>query len=388
MPRYEETLLARSQCLPTRRLLHFSSYTGRWNCYRQRNLDYKDPLKIDWRLYLSNVDMALFMPNRTLRCSRSTTSFLYAKLKRLPILFVVLPIFFLNRQRTGSSKYLRDYKSPFELSVFFELRFEYLVYYFFSFFASSFLLLRQRIQWNYFHFSFCGNNSFYLREYWSRMLQFPRWKRNIPIFFFHHIVLISWNRKVSIIFIFFSLYFSGSTTLYTTVFLNVHYPIAAFDSYTLFFSFSLDFDDKKSWQNLSLSLSLSNISPSFSSSNNDRISSSKPRMFARSRSFSTFLHSLSLSSSLQHISPTSKDLFTFIYLLFFLSTQLECWVFFTMSLSLSLSIKPHTSVSIISTLIVKTDLSRRARTMFLISSLYKLICWQNVFFHPITPLLF
>ena len=54
--------------------------------------------------------------------------------------------FFLNRQRTGSSKYLRDYKSPFELSVFFELRFEYLVYYFFSFFASSFLLLRQRIQ--------------------------------------------------------------------------------------------------------------------------------------------------------------------------------------------------------------------------------------------------
>ena len=47
MPRYDETLLARSQCLPTRRLLHFSSYSGRWNCYRQRNLDYKDPLKID-----------------------------------------------------------------------------------------------------------------------------------------------------------------------------------------------------------------------------------------------------------------------------------------------------------------------------------------------------
>lgn len=193
------------------------------------------------------------------------------------------------------------------------------------------------------------------------------------------------SEGVYYIHLFFTLFLRFYYSLYYC-FLNVHYPIAAFDSYTLFFSFFLDFDDKKSWQNLSLSLS--NISPSFSSSNNDRISSSKPLMFARSRSFSTFLHSLSLSSSLQHISPTSKDLFTFIYLLFFLSTQLECWVFFTMSLSLSLSIKPHTSVSIISTLIVKTDLSRRARTMFLISSLYKLICWQNVFFHPITPLLF
>ena len=141
------------------------------------------------------------------------------------------------------------------------------------------------------------------------------------------------SEGVYYIHLFFTLFLRFYYSLYYC-FLNVHYPIAAFDSYTLFFSFFLDFDDKKSWQNLSLSLS--NISPSFSSSNNDRISSSKPLMFARSRSFSTFLHSLSLSSSLQHISPTSKDLFTFIYLLFFLSTQLECWVFFTMSLSLSL----------------------------------------------------
>ena len=137
--------------------------------------------------------------------------------------------------------------------------------------------------------------------------------------------------------------------LFFTLFLRFYYSLyycffkrtLSYRCVWLLYTILLVFPWFRRQKELTKPLSLSNISPSFSSSNNDRISSSKPLMFARSRSFSTFLHSLSLSSSLQHISPTSKDLFTFIYLLFFLSTQLECWVFFTMSLSLSVYQTPY-----------------------------------------------
>ena len=191
------------------------------------------------------------------------------------------------------------------------------------------------------------------------------------------------SEGVYYIHLFFTLFLRFYYSLYYC-FLNVHYPIAAFDSYTLFFSFFLDFDDKKSWQNLSLSLISPLLFLLLTTIEFHQVNHWCLLVAVRSQLSSILCLSLRLCNTF--LLHPKIYLHLFIYYFFYqLNLNVES---FLLCLSLSLSIKPHTSVSIISTLIVKTDLSRRARTMFLISSLYKLICWQNVFFHPITPLLF